>query len=129
MTKIEKLEFPNGDVYEGEVKDEKMHGKGILTLSNGNEYEGKFKDNIIQDGTTLTFEDIHYYIKGKSKYIGQYNKEGLPDGYGTFTHHNGNIYEGEVKEEKYHGQGTFIDVDGNKYVGEFKNYEYHGQGL
>lgn len=53
MTKIEnrklskdtyKVVFPNSDVYEGELKDNKVSGYGKLTLFNGNVFEGNFVD-------------------------------------------------------------------------------------
>ena len=40
-------------------------------------------------------------------------------GQGTKTWTNGDMYEGEFKDGKYHGQGTYTWSDGRKYVGEF----------
>ena len=37
--------FPNGDVYEGNVKDEKMHGNGKITFANGDQYIGMFEND------------------------------------------------------------------------------------
>jgi hypothetical protein len=31
-----------GDVYEGQWKDEKMHGKGVYTYHNGDQYDGEW---------------------------------------------------------------------------------------
>ena len=36
---------------------------------------------------------------------GEY-KDGQQNGQGTWTGDNGDIYVGELKEEKFHGQGT-----------------------
>ena len=47
---------------------------------------------------------------------------------GTYTHSNGDIYEGDWKEGKRHGHGTYIESEGDKYVGEWKNAKRHGQG-
>lgn len=34
-------EFPDGSKYEGEWKDQKMHGDGVFTDLNGNKWEGE----------------------------------------------------------------------------------------
>ena len=47
---------------------------------------------------------------------------------GTYTHSNGDIYEGDWKEGKRHGHGTYIESEGDKYVGEWKNEKRNGQG-
>jgi len=36
--------FANGDEYDGELKDTKPSGIGVLKFKNGNEYNGEFKD-------------------------------------------------------------------------------------
>lgn len=37
---------------------------------------------------------------------------------------NGDGYEGEWKDDKYHGQGTFTAPNGNKYIGKWKDGEF-----
>lgn len=38
---------------------------------------------------------------------------------GKLTLRNGDVYEGEFKDDVYHGQGTFFDFDsGDQYIGE-----------
>ena len=34
--------YPDGSIYEGEWKDDKHHGKGILSFANGTRYEGEW---------------------------------------------------------------------------------------
>ena len=49
-------------------------------------------------------------------------------GQGTFTYSNGDIYEGELKDNKMHGQGTFTYAHGDKYEGGYNYGKFHGQG-
>ncbi len=39
------MKWLNGDQYDGDWKNDKRNGKGILTYANGDEYSGQFKDN------------------------------------------------------------------------------------
>ena len=36
--------WANGDVYDGEWKDDKKHGKGIRRWADGDVYDGEYKD-------------------------------------------------------------------------------------
>ena len=40
----------------------------------------------------------------------------------------GAVYEGELKENKFHGQGKLILPSGTVYEGEFKDDKLHGKG-
>ena len=44
-----KLEYNNGDVYEGDWKDDNMNGQGVFTDDKTGRYEGGFK-NGMKDG-------------------------------------------------------------------------------
>jgi hypothetical protein len=85
------------------------------------------------------------------KYIGDVNKDGIPDGYGELisnfgggyigywkngvyhgqgkkTWHTGDVYEGNWKFGNRHGQGKMIWVSSMYYKGEWKNDNEHGNG-
>lgn len=45
------LEFPGNDelerqIYEGEFKDKKAHGKGLMRWRQGDKYEGEFQEGL-----------------------------------------------------------------------------------
>ena len=86
------------DIYGGELKDGKPHGKGILK----------------------------YYHNGKAegKYVGTF-KDGKRDGEGKWQIRECS-YEGEWKLDKFHGKGIYQYLDevkqGYWFMGRFKHY-------
>ncbi len=115
------LTFSDGDKYEGELKDNKRHGKGTYTFSDGEKYEGEWKDGENHGTGTYTFSN-------GEKYEGE-SKDGEEHGTGTYTFSNGDKYEGEWKDNKRHGTGTYTFLDGTKYEGEWKDNKIHGKGI
>ena len=41
---------------------------------------------------------------------------------------NGDLYKGQLKNNKMNGNGTYIFDNGEKYIGEFKDDKFHGKG-
>jgi len=68
-------EFPNGDKYEGNWKNNLMHGKGTYLKPDGFKYEGEFK-NGIRTGFGKTFWHNGFFI-------GEWNN-GIYNGKGVF---------------------------------------------
>src|SRR3972149_6175933 len=99
VKKVEFLELPDGSIYEGEVKDGKPHGQGILLSEKGDwiHYEGDFL-------------------------------EGLPNGLGIATRSDGAVYEGEFRKGVRHGKGVTNFTSGNRYEGEYGQDITHGYG-
>ena len=53
----ERIEYEDGSVYVGEVKDGKEHGRGIETYPDGTRYEGEYKDGKKHGRGIFTFPD------------------------------------------------------------------------
>ncbi|XP_055478172.1 MORN repeat-containing protein 2 [Psammomys obesus] len=68
---------PNGIVYTGSWKDDKMNGFGRLEHFSGAVYEGQFKDNMFHGLGTYTFPS-------GAKYTGNFN-ENRVEGEGEYT--------------------------------------------
>ena len=88
----------NGDTYDGEWKDSKMHGYGeYRSTDDGSIYRGQ-------------------YIAGKK------------EGKGIIYFHDQSVYDGEWKDDNANGVGTKTYIDGTKYHGEWKDNNRHGKG-
>ena len=126
-------------VYQGQVKDGKPNGLGVIFDPNGSKYVGSWMNGEQNGQGTETFPNGEKYVgeykdgkpngqgtfnSGGSKYVGEY-KDGLPNGQGTHTFVKGDFvgekYVGEYKDGKPNGQGTFTWSSGSKYVGEYKD--------
>ncbi|NBV71953.1 MAG: hypothetical protein EBR60_07925 [Burkholderiaceae bacterium] len=114
------LKYQNGDTYEGTLKDNKYHGKGIYKFSTGSVYEGDFRNGKFHGDATYKFSDGRIYI---GKFL-----KGKKSGIGKFTWRNGDVYEGEWWDDQINGIGTYVYADGIRYVGNFVNGTKNGNG-
>lgn len=162
------LSFANGAVYSGPVNSAGLAtGQGRMEWENGNAYDGEFKDGlyegygVYEDATGFRIEGSFYkglangevdidFIDG-SVYRGNVGNEHL-QGQGKLTSPNGDYYEGEFKANQMTGQGRLVSIDthiynggvknglfdgqgeityeyGDKYVGQFKDGHLHGKGV
>ena len=131
-----KMEYTNGQVYEGEWKNGVRSGQGTHTTSSGNVYVGEWKDDKMEGQGTYTwpngssyegeFADGHFNGQGTKKwedgsvYVGEWKNDQL-DGQGTMKWADGRVYVGGWKEGKCNGQGTLTYADGRVYEGEWKD--------
>ena len=84
------VKWVNGDIYEGNYKDDLMHGYGKMTWADGAVYEGNYKDDVKYGYGKMTWANGDIYE-------GNY-KEGAEHGYGKYTWASGNTYEGNWYE-------------------------------
>lgn len=54
--------------------------------------------------------------------------QGIPNGKGKYTYHDGSYHQGQWLNGKRDGMGRFVILDGQTYVGEWLDNEMHGQG-
>ena len=136
------MNFPNGDKYEGGLKDLKPHGKGTLTHKDGGKFEGEFANGKRHGAGKLTFFNggvlegswINGKVKGEGSFdipeVGKFVGE-LEDAspkHGRIMFPDGILYEGEFRNWKPNGNGRQTFPDGEKYEGQFKDGLYHGGG-
>ena len=109
----------HGVKYIGEWKDGKIHGNGVLQ-SNTVKYIGQFKKGIkwfhgreIEQDEVYEGEFVNGRRKGQGvRFTEESVEEGLFDIYlekGKIMFSNGDSYEGDLKNNKFHGSGRFVE--------------------
>ena len=142
--KYARILFPNGDVYEGDIKDSAFHGKGKLKSYNGDVYEGDFVDMektgygkiIFSDGTIYegNVNKGEFNGKGKMIWTNGYQYEGdfkgpNMTGKGKLSGPMGDVYEGDLESNLFHGKGKYIFSGGkSEYIGDFQYGIKKGKG-
>ena len=108
--------WESGDEYDGDWKNNKMHGQGTYTWANGNKYVGESQDNNLHGQGTTTWAN-------GDKYVGEH-KDDKRNGEGTFTWANGDKYLGEYKNGNRTGEGIFSFANGKIQEGIFKDNKF-----
>ena len=99
---IHTRQYPNGDVYVGQLADGKHHGKGVITYAHGASWKGEF-------------------IRGKQHTGYGYSVVDLKSGMGWSK----GYYEGPLEAGKRLGVGKMCFEDGSWWEGLF----YDGSGI
>lgn len=88
--------------YKGQMHNGKEHGFGVVTLQTR---------------------------RGNDVYEGEW-KNGYQTGRGKYTYHTGDVYLGDVIDDKSSGYGVYFHSEHNSFhKGEFKNDMMHGMGI
>ena len=93
----------DGFLYEGNWRDGKKHGYGVLS-------------KISRNGTAF------------ANYIGEWT-DGAIHGFGYHWYENGDYYEGDFHRSRRQGCGHMWHCNGDYYVGTWKNNLYDGMGI
>lgn len=137
--------YPNGDIYEGEVKDSVKNGYGMLIYSNGDVYTGNFVDDLKQGRGILKLAngDVFYCCFEKDRMNGKgvcrfasgavfdgiFTQDKMCGGSCKYIFANGDSYEGEWSKMTLNGRGILKYKNGDIYVGEFLDGKRHGLGI
>ena len=117
-----------GNEYEGEIKEDVLHGEGKVTTPDGDLFAGEFKGGELVYGT-VTYSSGTLYVGEFVKIKGRgYRGRFSPHGKGTMTWSSVSSYVGEWKMGFRNGQGTMTWQDGDSYVGEWMSGYLNGQG-
>ena len=114
------VNYPNGNRYEGQYKDNKRNGKGTFTYSDA-KYTGDWDNDSRHGVGTMTYPSGEIYT-------GQWC-DGEKHGKGTVTYPDKWTYDGEWDENVRHGKGELKDPDGTiRYKGDWVNDVRDGHG-
>jgi hypothetical protein len=112
--------WPNGEVYDGQWKDDKGHGEGKHTWPSGAVYDGQWQDGKHHGTGKYTWPD-------GAVYDGQW-QDGKHHGTGKSTWPDGAVYDGQWQDDKRHGKGKYTWPNGEVYDGAWLNNQRHGKG-
>lgn len=106
--------------YEGEWRDGKYHGWGILDAAIGDRYEGEFRNGLAGPSGAIDYGVNFSEPQGDWKrYEGEVGSDGA-HGRGILWFRDGGYYEGEFANGKMHGHGVSITSSGDRYEGYFR---------
>lgn len=111
-----RIQYPNGDVYDGDILNGKWNGEGTFTSSSDRKYVGTFKDGYFHGHGIYEYSDG----KGQCKYNGSFHY-GKRCGLGIFLDSSGNEWNGTWVDDSFTGEGQVNMTNGDRLIGEFKN--------
>ena len=114
-----RIEWGNGEVYEGDFANGLMAGRGKLRFHNG-VYEGEFRDGLMWGKGELRYDNGRFYR-------GEFVRTEM-HGKGRLETPQGDVYEGDFNNGDFSRGSYTTGKDGSRYDGEFRNWLFHGHG-
>ncbi|KAJ8413699.1 hypothetical protein AAFF_G00082060 [Aldrovandia affinis] len=122
ITSIIVENYPSGNVYEGQWKNNARHGDGRMKWNKlGQQYSGQWENGLQHGQGTHTWflkRILGSQYPLRNEYVGEF-VQGLRQGRGKFYYASGALYDGEWQGNKKHGQGKFTFKNGRTFEGEF----------
>lgn len=112
-TGLYRVDFPDGSVYKGPLKNGVPHGEGLLQWPTGCTYKGGFSNGLFNGYGDFTLVDGY-------RYRGDW-RSGMMHGTGEVTWSNGVCYRGGFRENLRQGEGQFCLPDGSVVKTQFAN--------
>lgn len=109
---VGKMTYPNGDVYHGQWKDNKMHGEGTYIYKASQDiFTGTWVEGVKSGNGAYQFGADSSYLKGN--WVDGSISEG------TWEFKDGSVYTGHFKNGKPVGTGVFKLPNGISQKGEY----------
>ncbi|GLE02030.1 hypothetical protein PINS_up010868 [Pythium insidiosum] len=113
------VELPGAFKYVGELQRGQFHGQGVISYANGDSYEGEFARGALHGDGTFTFSD-------GGRYVGQF-VDGKRHGRGRREFASAVSVSKSKGKSKATGE-TVYEVVAAVYDGEWVDDEMHGRG-
>lgn len=115
-----RIEWANGDRFEGSLVNGRKEGQGVFMWSNGQRYRGHWANDQPNGKGALIFPNGNRYEGGI--------RDGLPHGEGETRFTSGDVHQGRYADGKMQGQGRYTWANGSYWEGEFRNDQRSGDG-
>ncbi len=115
-----RIDWKNGDRFEGQMVDGRRVGKGRFTWANGAYYDGDWVNDIATGRAEIGFSN-------GDRYVGEVT-QGVPNGQGVKTVANGDSLDGHFVNGVVDGRAVFVGRDGSRYDGEWRAGRKNGTG-
>ncbi|MDR7269796.1 hypothetical protein J2X20_002425 [Pelomonas saccharophila] len=115
-----RVEWKNGDVYEGPLTHSQRQGVGEIRWAGGQRYKGDWAGDRATGRGVMTFANGNHY-EGLVL-------DGQPEGEGKLTYASGDVYTGQLRQGLPHGKGSYIWMSGQRYEGDWVNDKPQGVG-
>ncbi|MFG6442271.1 MORN repeat-containing protein [Roseateles sp. LKC17W] len=115
-----RVEWKNGDVYEGPLTRSRRHGVGEIRWASGQRYKGDWVDDRATGKGLMAFANGNQF---EGSLV-----DGQPHGEGKMTYASGDVYTGQIKQGQPHGRGSYAWVSGQRYEGDWVQDKPQGSG-
>jgi len=120
VTGTGRVEWKNGDVYEGPLVRSQRHGVGEIRWANGHRYKGEWVTDRATGRGLMVFANGNQF-EGTLL-------DGQPEGEGKMTYASNDVYTGQIRQGLPHGKGSYVWMSGQRYEGDWVNDKPQGTG-
>lgn len=115
-----RVEWKNGDVYEGPLLRSQRQGFGEIRWATGQRYKGDWVADRATGRGVMGFANGNHY---EGTLV-----DGQPDGEGKLTYASGDAYTGQIRQGVPHGKGSYVWMSGQRYEGDWVHDKPQGVG-
>ena len=115
-----RVEWKNGDVYEGPLTHSRRQGLGEIRWANGQRYKGEWVADHPTGRGFMLFANGNQF---EGTLV-----DGQPEGEGKLTYASGDVYTGQIRQGLPHGKGSYAWISGQRYEGDWDHDKPQGVG-
>lgn len=115
-----RVEWKNGDVYEGPLTHSRREGVGEIRWASGQRYKGEWVNDRATGRGLMAFANGNQF---EGTLV-----DGQPEGEGKLTYASGDVYTGQIRNGLPHGKGLYVWMSGQRYEGDWVNDKPQGMG-